>query len=51
MLIMLKKINPQARVTALHGVFDQCVVLHAQSDAHVTGLQLHTELTNRYLMP
>lgn len=50
MLIILNKINPQARVAALYGVFDQCVVLHAQSVEHVTGLQPHAELTNRYLM-
>ncbi len=51
MLIILKEINPQARVAALHGVFDQCAVLHAQPDEQVTGPQLHTELTKRYLMP
>lgn len=45
MLIMLKKINPQARVVALYGVFYQCVVLHAQSDEQLAGLQTYTELT------
>lgn len=50
MLSMLKKINQEGSVAALHKVIVQLTFLHAQPYGQATGIQPHTELINRYLM-
>lgn len=50
MLSMLKKINQEESVVALHNVFVQLAFLHAQPYEQVDKPQPNTELTNRYPM-
>jgi hypothetical protein len=50
MLSMLKKINQEESVAALHKALVQLAFLHAQPYGQAIAPQPPTEWTNRYLM-